>query len=137
MAFCINLAAEEDIPDETHESGGCSFPPGVGFCFGAIGGGFVDILLLLLSLSVDFEVSWDSVPDNRFLVGSATAATGAADAVVAVTPAAIEYDDGAMDACTAAAGATKACAPCSGALIVKFKVVCMPIMAAAVGVEEE
>ncbi len=29
MAFCINLAAEEDMPDETHESGalfsGCFF----------------------------------------------------------------------------------------------------------------
>lgn len=136
MAFCINLAAEEDIPDETHESGGCSFPAVVGFCFGAMDVDFVDILPLLLSLSVDFAVSWDSVPDNRFVVGSATTATGAADDV-AVTAAAIEYDDGAIDACIAAAGATKACAPCSGALVEKFKAVCMPIMAAAVGVEEE
>lgn len=88
------------------------------------------MLLVLLSLIVGLAASWDLVPDNCLLLGSAaTAGAG----VVAL----VEDADGALVACNAAAGAANASAPCSDALIVKFNAGGMASAAAAPGVEEE
>ena len=88
------------------------------------------MLLVLLSLIVGLAASWDLVPDNRLLVGSATTA-------VAEVVAPVEDADGVLVACNAAAGATIASGPCSDALIVKFNAGGMASATVAAGVEEE
>ena len=121
------------MPEETHESGGCccsSCPDdddgeyfSVGFFFEAISVGyFIDddlplVVVVALSwiLGVALFVSWDLVPDNRLLVGSATTAVGGAE-VVAVAGA-IKDADGAIVASNVAVGDTNASAPCSDVLL--------------------